>query len=187
MFGDGAARQGALYESFNMAMTWKLPVLYICENNQYAMGTSVTRTSNVTDLYKLGASFDMPSSWVDGMDVMKTHHALAEAAAHIRAGNGPYLLEIKTYRYRGHSVSDPAKYRTKEELERYQEQDPIETLKAYILKNNILSNSELEAIDKAILQEIDEAEAFADASPFPDPAELYTDNYVQDDYPYIRD
>jgi pyruvate dehydrogenase E1 component alpha subunit len=187
MFGDGAARQGALYESFNMAMTWKLPVLYICENNQYAMGTSVNRTSNVTDLYKLGASFDMPSSWVDGMDVMKTHHALAEAAAHIRAGNGPYLLEIKTYRYRGHSVSDPAKYRTKEELERYQEQDPIETLKAYVLKNNILSASELEAIDKAIMQEIDEAEAFADASPYPDPSELYTDNYVQEDYPYIRD
>lgn len=187
MFGDGAARQGALFESFNMAMTWKLPVLYICENNQYAMGTSVTRTSNVTDLYKLGASFDMPSSWVDGMDVMKTHHALAEAAAHIRAGNGPYLLEIKTYRYRGHSVSDPAKYRTKEELERYQEQDPIETLKAYVLKNNILGASELEAIDKAILQEIDEAEAFADASPFPDPAELYTDNYLEPDYPFIRD
>jgi len=187
MFGDGAARQGALYESFNMAMTWKLPVLYIIENNQYAMGTSVSRTSNVTELYKLGHSFEMPSAMVDGMDVMKTHHALAEAAAHIRSGKGPYLLEIKTYRYRGHSVSDPAKYRTKEELESYQEKDPIETLRSYILSHKIMSDKDLEAIDKAILEEIDQAEAFADASPFPDPSELYTDNYVEPDYPFIRD
>ena len=123
MFGDGAARQGALYESFNMAMTWKLPVLYICENNMYAMGTSVTRTSNVHDLAKIGLSFDIPSESVDGMNPESVHEALTRAAAHIRAGKGPYYLEIETYRYRGHSVSDPAKYRTKEELEAYKEKD----------------------------------------------------------------
>lgn len=187
MFGDGAARQGALHESFNMAMTWKLPVLYIVENNYYAMGTSVTRTSNVTDLYKLGLSYEMPSSWVDGMDVMKTHYAMAEAAAHVRSGKGPYLLEIKTYRYRGHSVSDPAKYRTPEELDSYKGKDPIEQLKAYLLAHNILKQEELDAIDQAILQEIDEAEAFAESSEFPPASELYTDNYVQEDYPYIKD
>ena len=187
MFGDGAARQGALFESFNMAMTWKLPVLYIAENNQYAMGTSVTRTSNVTDLYKLGLSFEMPSSSVDGMDVMKTHYAMAEAAAHVRSGKGPYLLEIKTYRYRGHSVSDPAKYRTTEELESYKGQDPIEQLKHYLLEHKLLSDNDLEAIDKSILEEIDAAEAFAENSAFPPASELYTDNYVQKDYPFIKD
>ncbi|HZV71507.1 MAG TPA: pyruvate dehydrogenase (acetyl-transferring) E1 component subunit alpha [Saprospiraceae bacterium] len=187
MFGEGAARQGALHESFNMAMLWKLPVLYICENNFYAMGTAVTRSSNVTDIYKLGLSYEMPSSAVDGMDVMKTHQALSEAAEHVRSGKGPYLLEIKTYRYRGHSVSDPAKYRSAEELENYKEKDPIDHLKAYILEHKLLKESELEAIDQAILKEIDEAEAFAEKSEFPPAAELYTDNYVQQDYPYIKD
>jgi len=187
MFGDGAARQGALYEAFNMAMTWKLPVLYVAENNHYAMGTSVNRTSNVTDLYKLGLSFEMPSSSVDGMDVMKTHYAMAEAAAHVRSGKGPYLLEIKTYRYRGHSVSDPAKYRTPEELESYKEQDPIEQLKHYLLEHKLLSDKDLEAIDQSILEEIDAAEAFAENSAFPPASELYTDNYVQKDYPFIKD
>ena len=119
MFGDGAARQGALHESFNMAMTWKLPVLYICENNGYAMGTSVKRTSNIIDLAKLGASYEMPSESVDGMDPAAVHEAVTRAATHIRAGKGPYYLEIKTYRYKGHSVSDPAKYRTKEEVQQY--------------------------------------------------------------------
>ncbi|MBK9981353.1 MAG: pyruvate dehydrogenase (acetyl-transferring) E1 component subunit alpha [Saprospiraceae bacterium] len=187
MFGEGAARQGALHEAFNMAMLWKLPVLYICENNFYAMGTSVTRSSNVTDMYKLGLSYEMPSSAVDGMDVMKTHEALSEAAAYVRSGKGPYLLEIKTYRYRGHSVSDPAKYRSAEELENYKEKDPIDHLKAYIEEHKLLKISELEAIDKAILKEIDDAEAFAEDSKFPPASELYTDNYVQEDYPYIRD
>ena len=187
MFGDGAARQGALYESFNMAMTWKLPVLYICENNQYAMGTSVSRTSNVTDLYKLGLSFDMPSSSVDGMDVLKTHYAMAEAAAHIRSGKGPYLLEIKTYRYRGHSVSDPAKYRTAEELEDYKGQDPIVQLQKYLVDHKIVDSKALEEIDQAILKEIDEAEAFAEQSEFPPASDLYTDNYLQADYPFIKD
>ncbi|MFN6020215.1 MAG: thiamine pyrophosphate-dependent enzyme, partial [Bacteroidota bacterium] len=117
MFGDGAARQGALHESFNMAMSWKLPVLYIVENNGYAMGTSVNRTSNVVELYKMGLSYAMPSDAVDGMSPEAVHDAIARAAAHIRAGNGPYFLEIRTYRYKGHSVSDPAKYRTKEEVQ----------------------------------------------------------------------
>lgn len=187
MFGDGAARQGALHESFNMAMTWKLPVLYVVENNQYAMGTSVTRTSNVTDLSKLGLSYEMPNSSVDGMDVIKTHYAMAEAAAHVRSGKGPYLLEIKTYRYRGHSVSDPAKYRSPEEVETYKEQDPIDQLKAFVLSHKYLTESELEAIDKEILKEIDEAESFAEHSAYPGPEELYTDNYLQEDYPYIKD
>jgi len=187
MFGDGAARQGALHESFNMAMTWKLPVLYICENNYYAMGTSVARSSNVTDLYKLALSYEMPSSWVDGMDVLKTHYAMAEAAAHVRSGKGPYLLEIKTYRYRGHSVSDPAKYRTTDELDSYKVKDPIEQLKEYILGHKILKSEELETIDQAILHEIDEAEAFAEQSAFPPASELFTDNYVQEDYPFIKD
>ncbi len=187
MFGEGAARQGSLHESFNMAMTWKLPVLYVCENNFYAMGTSVERSSNVTDIYKLGLSYEMPSSWVDGMDVLKTHYAMAEAAAHVRSGKGPYLLEIKTYRYRGHSVSDPAKYRTAEELDSYKGKDPIDQLKEYLLQHNLLETKELEAIDQAILKEIDEAEAFADQSDFPPTSELFTDNYLQADYPFIKD
>jgi len=187
MFGEGAARQGSLHESFNMAMLWKLPVLYLCENNFYAMGTSITRSSNVTDIYKLGLSYEMPASSVDGMDVIKTHHAMAEAAAHVRSGKGPYLLEIKTYRYRGHSVSDPAKYRTTEELESYKGKDPIDHLREYLLEHKLLKTDELEAIDQAILKEIDEAEVFAEQSEFPPVSELYTDNYLQEDYPYIRD
>ena len=146
MFGDGAARQGALYESFNMAMTWKLPVLYICENNMYAMGTSVTRTSNVHDLAKIGLAFDMPSETVDGMSPESVHEALQRAADHIRSGKGPYYLEIKTYRYRGHSVSDPAKYRTKEELETYKDRDPV-----VMIQNKIVSEKIVKML-KSILQ-----------------------------------
>ncbi len=187
MFGDGAARQGALHEAFNMAMLWKLPVLYVCENNQYAMGTSVSRSSNVTDLYKIGLSYEMPSKEVNGMEVLKTHQAMAEAAAHVRSGKGPFLLEVKTYRYRGHSVSDPAKYRTPEELDSYKAQDPIEQLRSYILNHKLLKESDLESINKAMLKEIDEAEAFSDASEFPPASELFTDNYLQEDYPFIRD
>lgn len=187
MFGDGAARQGALYESFNMAMTWKLPVLYICENNKYAMGTSVERTSNVHDLYKIGAAFDMPSEPVDGMNPESVHEALTKAAEHIRSGKGPYYLEIKTYRYRGHSVSDPAKYRTKEELEAYKELDPVLTIQDKIVKNNIATQKEVNAILEKIDQEIEAAMEFAENSPYPLPSELYEDNYTQLDYPYITD
>lgn len=185
MFGDGAARQGALHESFNMAMTWKLPVLYICENNQYAMGTSTKRTSNVTDLYELGESYNMPSEPVDGMDPVAVHEALERAAAHIRSGKGPYYLEIKTYRYRGHSVSDPAKYRTKEELNDYKEKDPIEMIKKTILTGKIATQKEIDAINDRIETEIAEAMKFAEESDYPLGSELYDDNYVQEDYPFI--
>ncbi|MBL7792374.1 MAG: pyruvate dehydrogenase (acetyl-transferring) E1 component subunit alpha [Saprospiraceae bacterium] len=187
MFGDGAARQGALHESFNMAMTWKLPVIYICENNGYAMGTSVARTSNVLHLHKLGLAYDMPSMQVDGMSPEKVYEAMMKAAEHVRSGKGPFYLEINTYRYKGHSVSDPAKYRPKAEVESYKERDPVKMEEARILKNHIATKEEIEAIKDMIKQEIDEAEAFAEASPYPDPSELYTDNYVQADYPYIRD
>ncbi|HNE48954.1 MAG TPA: thiamine pyrophosphate-dependent enzyme, partial [Saprospiraceae bacterium] len=187
MFGDGAARQGALYESFNMAMTWKLPALFICENNQYAMGTSVARTSNVQDLYKIGAAFDMPSEAVDGMDPEEVHNALDRAAKHIRSGKGPYFLEIKTYRYKGHSVSDPGKYRTKDELQAYMDIDPLKLTEEKILKNKIATDAEIQSIKDKIKAEIEEATQFAEDSPLPIAADLYTDNYVENDYPYVRD
>lgn len=187
MFGDGAARQGSLHESFNMAMTWKLPVLYICENNNYAMGTSVKRTSNVHDIYKLGSAYDMPSEPVDGMDVEKVHEAIEKAVKHIRDGNGPYFLEIKTYRYKGHSVSDPASYRSRDEVNEYKEKDPIKQLEARILDNDIATKDEIKEIKDRLKEEIQEALDFADASEFPDASELYTHNYVQEDYPFIKD
>lgn len=187
MFGDGAARQGALHESFNMAMTWNLPVLYICENNQYAMGTSVSRTSNVPDIYKMGLAYDMPSEQVDGMDPVAVHEALSKAAKHIRSGKGPYFLEIKTYRYRGHSVSDPGNYRTKEELNSYKDKDPIKILETNILDGKIATEKELDAIRDKIKAEIEDAVKFADESDYPLGSELYDDNYVQKDYPYIMD
>lgn len=187
MFGDGASRQGALHESFNMAMAWKLPVLYIVENNGYAMGTSVSRTSNVVELYKLGASYDMPSEAVDGMNPEAVHDAVARAAEHIRAGHGPYFLEIRTYRYKGHSVSDPAKYRTKEEVESYKEKDPIKLIEQVMLEKGIASDVEIQAIKDRIKDEIEEAVEFAENSPYPDGSTLYEDNYMQADYPFIRD
>ncbi len=187
MFGDGAARQGALYESFNMAMTWKLPVLYICENNMYAMGTSVKRTSNVHDLFKIGAAFDMPSESVDGMNPESVHEAFLRAAEHIRSGKGPYYLEIKTYRYRGHSVSDPAKYRTKEELEAYKEKDPVVMIQSKIVKDKIATQAEVDEIMDRINAEVESALEFAENSPYPLPSDLYEDNYTQKDYPFITD
>jgi pyruvate dehydrogenase E1 component alpha subunit len=187
MFGDGAARQGSLHESFNMAMTWKLPVLYVVENNRYAMGTSVTRTSNVHDLYKLGLAYDMPSEAVDGMQPEAVHNAVTRAAKHIRSGKGPYFLEMQTYRYKGHSVSDPAKYRTKEEVQEYKDRDPVKMTEATILDNKIATEEELKAIESAIKDEIKQALKFAEESEFPDPSELYEDNYLQEDYPFIRD
>ncbi|RMD69636.1 MAG: pyruvate dehydrogenase (acetyl-transferring) E1 component subunit alpha [Bacteroidetes bacterium] len=187
MFGDGAARQGALHESFNMAMTWKLPVLYICENNHYAMGTSVARTSNVQEIYKLGCAYEMPSEPVDGMNPESVHEAVSRAAEHVRSGKGPYFLEINTYRYKGHSVSDPAKYRTKEELMEYRAKDPIKTIEARILDFGLASADELKEIKKRIDAEIEDAVRFADESPFPDPEDLYEDVYVQPDYPFMMD
>lgn len=187
MFGDGAARQGALHEAFNMAMMWKLPVLYIVENNGYAMGTSVNRTSNVVELYKMGLSYEMPSEAVDGMSPEAVHDAVERAAAHIRAGNGPYFLEIRTYRYKGHSVSDPAKYRTKEEVQSYQDRDPVKMIEIKMLEEKIASESEIQAIKDKVKVEMEQAIEFAENSPLPHPDELYSDNYLQEDYPFIMD
>jgi pyruvate dehydrogenase E1 component alpha subunit len=187
MFGDGAARQGALYESFNMAMTWNLPVLYICENNGYAMGTSVERTSNVKDIHTIGDAFDMPHEAVDGMDPVAVHEALDKAGKHIKEGKGPYFLEIKTYRYRGHSVSDPAKYRTKAELEKYKGKDPIILIEQKMISGKIASSKEVDAIKSKIEAEIADAVQFAEDSPLPLASGLYEHNYVQEDYPYIMD
>jgi pyruvate dehydrogenase E1 component alpha subunit len=185
--GDGAVRQGALHEAFNMAMLWKLPVIFVIENNGYAMGTSVARTSNVTDLYKIGLSYDMPSEPVNGMRVEDVHEAVARAAERARAGEGPTLLEFKTYRYKGHSMSDPAKYRTKEELEDYRHRDAIEGVRHTILTNNFATEADLEAIDERIKAVVQESVEFAENSPYPTPDELYKDVYVQADYPYIHD
>lgn len=185
MFGDGAARQGALYESFNMAMSWKLPILYIVENNGYAMGTSVDRTSNVTDIHEVGDAFDMPHEAVDGMHVESVHEGLARAAKHIRSGKGPYFLEIKTYRYKGHSVSDPAKYRTKDELAYYKGLDPVKNTELKILTDKIGTEEEIKAIKAKIKAEVAEAVKFAEESPLPDPKGLYEDNYKQEDFPFL--
>ncbi len=187
MFGDGAARQGILHESFNMAMTWKLPVVFICENNFYAMGTSVERTSNVTELYKLGSSYEMPSKAIDGMDVETVHREIEAAAAHCRAGNGPMYLEIRTYRYKGHSMSDPAKYRTKDEEKKYKERDPIGRIENVLLTKNYATEEQIEQMEADIKAEIDACVDFAETSDFPPVEELYTDNYVQQDYPFIMD
>jgi pyruvate dehydrogenase E1 component alpha subunit len=187
MFGDGASRQGALHEAFNMAMTWKLPVLYVVENNGYAMGTSVERTSNITELYRLADAYGMPSEPVDGMSPESVHEAVSKAAAHIRAGNGPYFLEIRTYRYKGHSVSDPAKYRTKEEVQSYQDRDPLKVTEEKILQFKLATEAEIQEIKDRVKLEIDDCVEFAENSPMPPASELYTDNYVQEDYPFIRD
>lgn len=185
--GDGAVRQGAFHEALNMAMTWKLPVIFIIENNNYAMGTSVERTSNVTDLYKLGLAFNMPSFPVDGMSPEAVHEAMESALERARKGNGPTLLEMNTYRYKGHSMSDPAKYRSKDEVEEYKSKDPIEHCRNMIMKNKWLSEEELESINKKVNDIVEESVKFAEESPYPDPSELYKDVYTQEDYPYIND
>lgn len=182
--GDGAVRQGAFHETFNMAMSWKLPVIFAIENNGYAMGTSVQRTSNVTDLYKLGSAYDMPSYPVDAMRVDEVHNAVEEAAERARSGKGPTLLEFRTYRYKGHSMSDPAKYRTKEELAEKKSQDPIEQVKAKIIELGHATEEELKAKDKEIKQVVLESVKFAEESPYPDPSEIYKDIYIQEDYPF---
>lgn len=185
--GDGAMRQGILHETFNMSMNWKLPVVFCIENNDYAMGTSVERTSNVRDLYKAGLSYDMPAEPVNAMDPAEVHKAFAKAAEHARTGKGPYLLELKTYRYRGHSMSDPATYRTKEEVEEYKQRDPLETVKRNILENKWATAAALEKMEKEVKAEVEEAVKFAEESPVPAPEELYKDVYLQQDYPYIKD
>ncbi len=179
-FGDGAANQGQVYESFNMAKLWNLPVIYVIENNQYAMGTSVKRASSETHLYKRGASFGIPGEEVDGMDVEAVRKAAHKAAKHARTGKGPYILEMKTYRYRGHSMSDPAKYRTRDEVDDVRtHHDPIDMVKAKLIEAQTASEDELKAIDKAVKVIVNEAADFAKTSPEPDPAELYTDVLVE--------
>lgn len=187
LFGDGAARQGILHETFNMAMLWKLPVVFICENNRYAMGTSVERTSNVTDLEKLALAYDMPHHSVDGMDPEACFAAVSEAASNARKGLGPTFLEIETYRYKGHSMSDPQKYRTKDEVEEYKAQDPIERVEKIIRSKKYATDAWFQEVATKIKNIVDDCVEFAENSPFPEPAELYQDVYVQADYPYIKD
>lgn len=185
--GDGAVRQGAFHEALNMAMTWKIPVIFVIENNGYAMGTSVERTSNVTDLYKLGLAYDMPSEPVDAMNVENVHLAVKKAADRARKGDGPTLLEFRTYRYKGHSMSDPAKYRTKEELEDYKKQDPIIQVKDTILSQKIATEADLKKIDDKVKKIVDESVKFAEESAYPDKSEAYTDIYQQEDFPMAID
>jgi pyruvate dehydrogenase E1 component alpha subunit len=186
-FGDGAARQGALHETFNMAMLWKLPVIFVIENNGYAMGTSVGRTTNVREMYKIGESYEMPSASVDGMRAEDVHKAVAEAAERGRKGEGPTLLEIRTYRYRGHSMSDPAKYRTKEEVESYKMQDPIEQVKATLLKKKYATEADFEKFEEKIAEIVTDAVEFAETSPYPEAADLYKDIYFEPNYPFIKE
>src|SRR5262249_30437000 len=177
-FGDGAANQGQVYESFNMAELWKLPVIYVIENNRYAMGTAITRSSATIDLSQRGASFNIPGEQVDGMDVRAVKAAGEKAVSWARQGNGPYILEMLTYRYRGHSMSDPAKYRTREEVQKMRaEHDPIEQVRNRLLQNKLASEDELKRVDAEVRDRINEAAEFATNDPEPDPTELWTDVY----------
>jgi pyruvate dehydrogenase E1 component alpha subunit len=175
-FGDGASNQGQVYESFNMASLWKLPVIFIIENNRYAMGTSVTRSSAETDFSHRGASFKIPGMQVDGMDVRAVKSAADEATKWCRDGNGPIILEMQTYRYRGHSMSDPAKYRSKEEVQKMRsEHDPIEQVKARLISKKWATEDELKAVDKDVRDIVADAADFAQTDPEPDASELWTD------------
>ena len=186
-FGDGAARQGMLHEVFNLAMLWKLPVVFICENNNYAMGTSIERTSNVIDIYKLADAYEMPSDKLDGMTPEVVHEGVARAVKRARDGEGPTLLEMKTYRYRGHSVSDPQKYRSKDEVEEYKDQDPIIKVRKTILENNFATEAALQEIDEKINGIVEASVKFAEDSPWPDDSEVLKDVYIDQNYPFIVD
>ena len=186
-FGDGAARQGMLHEVFNLAMLWKLPVVFICENNNYAMGTSIERTSNVIDIYKLADAYEMPSDKLDGMTPEVVHEGVARAVKRARDGEGPTLLEMKTYRYRGHSVSDPQKYRSKDEVEEYKDQDPIIKVRKTILDNNFATEATLQEIDEKINGIVEASVKFAEDSPWPDDSEVLKDVYIDQNYPFIVD
>ena len=186
-FGDGASMQGALHESFNLAMVWKLPVIYIIENNNYGMGTSLERITNITDLSKLGSPYGMPSLVVDGMTPEAVHDAVAVATERARKGEGPTLLDIRTYRYKGHSMSDPGKYRTKEEVKEFQAKDPIEHVLGIIKENNFLKEEEIKEIQDWVTNEINEAVEFAENSEYPPAEELYKDVYKTEGYPFIKE
>jgi pyruvate dehydrogenase E1 component alpha subunit len=179
-FGDGAVNQGQVYESFNMASLWKLPIIYVIENNKYGMGTSVERASATTELYRRGEGFGIPGVHVNGMNVLEVRAAGEKVVEHVRGGNGPYVMEMMTYRYRGHSMSDPAKYRTKDEVSKMRkESDPIETLRSHLLDNKLADEAQLKDIDREIKAIVGEAADFSQQSPEPDPAELYTDVLVE--------
>jgi pyruvate dehydrogenase E1 component alpha subunit len=186
-FGDGAARQGMLHESFNLAMLWKLPVIFICENNNYAMGTSIERTSNVIDIYKVADAYEMPADKIDGMTPEAVHEGVARAVKRAREGDGPTLLELKTYRYKGHSISDPQKYRSKEEVEEYKDQDPIIKVKNTIIENGFATEADLQVINDRIDAVVEQSVKFAEESPWPDDSEVYKDVYIDQNYPFIVD
>ena len=186
-FGDGAARQGMLHETFNMAMLWNLPVVFICENNFYAMGTSVARTSKVLDISRLAEAYDMPSDTIDGMSPEDVHNGVLRAVNRAREKSGPTLLEIKTYRYKGHSMSDPQKYRTKDEVEEYKERDPIDHVLKILKDNYKIKDADIEVINERVKAQVEESVLFAEESPWPADDELLKDVYVQEDYPFIVD
>lgn len=183
--GDGATRQGTLHETFNMAMNWKLPVVFIIENNHYAMGTSVERTANHADIWKLGLGYEMPSAPVDGMNPVAVAEAVFEAVERARRGDGPTLLDIRTYRYRGHSMSDAQHYRTKDEVEEYKKIDPITQVLEVIQKKKYATQEEIDAIDERVKQKVAECEKFAEESPFPQPNVMYDVVYEQKNYPFL--
>jgi len=183
--GDGAARQGSLHETFTMAVNWNLPVVFCVENNGYAMGTSVARTAKETEIWKLGLGYGMPCGPVDAMDPVKVAEAMDEAISRARRGDGPTFLELKTYRYRGHSMSDAQHYRTKEEVAEYQKIDPITTVKELLLSKKYATEKDIKVIDKRVKDLVDECERFADESEYPDKNVMYDVVYDQEDYPFL--
>ena len=185
--GDGAVRQGSLHETFNLAMLWNLPVVFICENNGYAMGTSVERTANHSEIWKLGLGYEMPCAAVDGMDPAVVYAAMQEAIDRARSGGGPTFLEIRTYRYKGHSMSDAQLYRSKNEVAEYQKVDPISIVKKVIEKKKWSTPDELESINKRVKSLVAECVKYGEDSPFPESQELWQDVYVQTDYPFIKE
>ena len=184
-FGDGAARQGTLHETFNMAMNWQLPVVFCVENNGYAMGTSVERTANHTDIWKLGLGYEMPCGPVDAMNPVAVAEAMDEALERARRGDGPTFLELKTYRYRGHSMSDAQHYRTKDEVAEYKKIDPITQVKDILLDQKHATEEDIKVMDKRVKERVAECEKFAEESPYPDINVMYDVVYEQEDYPFL--
>lgn len=184
--GDGAARQGSLHETLNLAMLWELPVVFVVENNGYAMGTSVARTANHEEIWKLGLGYNMPCEPCDGMDPVKVAETMDKAISRARSGDGPSFIEMKTYRYRGHSMSDAQHYRTKEEIEEYRKIDPISQVKEIILSKKYASQDDLDKVDKSVKVRVLECEKFAESSPYPDLDLMYNAVYEQEDYPFIK-
>lgn len=185
--GDGAVRQGAFHETLNLAMLWNVPCVFVIENNGYAMGTSVKRTANHEDIYKLGLGYEMPCKPVEGMNPVNVYEAMQEAVDRARSGGGPTLLEVRTYRYKGHSMSDAQKYRTKDEVAEYQKIDPIIQVLDVIKSKKYASESEIEEINKRAKEKVKECVDFAEQSPFPPQEDLWNDVYTQEDYPFVRD